>query len=136
MFRSIALWTCLIVFGLSHSVATGALVICRDAHGGARIETGCEKSSLGECVRADKSRAEPDGCSSHRCEDTPVQDQMPTIRAASRSLEQFSLPIAAPMAWASFLPEIARDHPPRWLAPQSGRPPDPLARLRTVVILV
>lgn len=136
VFRSIALWTCLIIFGLSHSVAAGALVVCRDAHGGARVETGCEKSSSGECVRADESRAAPGGCTSHRCEDTPVQDQLPTIRAASRSQEQISLPILAPITGASFRPEIARDPPSGWTATLCGRPPDPLTRLRTVIILV
>jgi len=48
--QSLLAAVCLIWFGLTNTLFAGGIVVCRDGHGGTRIEWGCSRNTDGECA--------------------------------------------------------------------------------------
>lgn len=131
---------CLICFGLTNTLLAGGMVVCRDAHGGLRIEWGCGRNSSGECVTSCEG---VDGESSddlgdpHPCQDIPVESGRQIVKAPPRGHD--SVLILAPVPVAVLAPG---DEGPRPIKARFGarceyeRPPDALRHVRTVVLLV
>ena len=127
-------WLVLLWFGVSSAVLTGGVVVCRDAHGGVRIEWGCERTAAGQCVvKCDEEPLDEPGLPLP-CQDTPIAGDELAATALPRSTGNVTAPVllAAPVLdpWmhSALGPIPARAHE----APD--RPPDSLARLRTVVL--
>jgi hypothetical protein len=135
--QTVLAWLCLSAFWLSHTVIAGNLVVCRDMHGGSRVEWGCGKSASGECrppsAQGEHSdeRAEPGPC-----EDIPVQAELQIAKTLSRSTDQLiasALTLVA-VRTPDLFPFRTAAHITPVVAPD--RPPDALCRIRTVVLLV
>lgn len=124
-------WLCLLCFGLSSSGLIGGLVVCRHADGGAELEWGlCDRDEAGWCLSGCPG-AERD---QQPCEDTPIHDEGPIAKVAPREAGQVAV-AAAVLLWQSWDDRPALRAGERVVEPRE-RPPDTLARLRTVVILV
>jgi hypothetical protein len=44
--QSLLAAVCLIWFGLTNTLLAGGIVVCRDGHGGTRIEWGCSRNTM------------------------------------------------------------------------------------------
>ena len=128
-------WLCLMWFGLSNTLFTGGIVVCRDGHGGTRIEWGCNRNASDECATSCGSEeSEPGSIPAHPCDDTPLKGDHELSKAPPRITGDFYV-AAIPAALttgvdASLWPAAAPEH----ARPQ--RPPDTLQRLRSVILLV
>jgi hypothetical protein len=128
-------WFCLLWFGLVNTAfAGGGLVVCHDALGGSRVEWGCSRTDAGECQVA-QNTADERGLPGP-CRDTPIQSEGHLAKAPPRTTCEATA--LAPV----FVPVLLRWDEPRpflksaWLRPAPERPPDPLGRLRTIILLV
>lgn len=147
--RLIAL-VCLVAFGLGQTVFASMAVRCRDASGQTRIELGCAKTVSGACVsscdgsaldNAD-SIASPDG--DHEpavpmapCQDEPLTQSFPVLKSTSSATSVvfteafFVAVLTLVMDWDAREPVESRAR-----ATDRDRPPDEIARLRTVILIV
>lgn len=139
--------TCLLAFGVGQCVFSTIGVICRDASGQSRIEFVCEKSNQGHCLTscaellgspAQQLHDDQPGKHGTPCEDQPIGKHLSTTRVWPSHSSLDSVLALAPVA-------ILDRHD--WHAPTCGchahlhsqalaRPPNSLAQLRTVIILV
>ncbi len=143
LLRLAATWLCLISIGLSGVAGSGMLVRCVDVSGRTRIEWGCARNAVGECLTscgAVLAPADEHGRHANHlpCRDAPLEGPGPAVKSPSRSAEFLStvhLPpaVAAATSIAAAAPACVRVHPVQRIA---ARPPDGLDRLRTIVLLV
>ncbi len=135
-------WLCLLSFGLDMALHAMAFVVCSSA-GGARLEWVCEKDERGACLHAGverdfADRDAPEGLPP--CEDRPVGDDHDRAHHLLAQLKQnghaeFVFPpvmTAAPPSFA-FEPPVLCDRP---RVDQRVRPPDSVARMRTIIMNV
>lgn len=136
-------WLCLTWFGLLGPLFAGGVVVCRDAEGGSRLEWGCTQNSIGEC--ASVCLESPAGHDSEHvpampCDDIPIRgDHQFTTTSAHRTLHAH--PVVQPGIASVFATVPAVSVPVRAFPGCAAlcsplRPPDSLARLRAVVLLV
>lgn len=135
-FESVTAWLCLIVFGLSHVLSVSGLVVCRDAHGGVRIEIACAKNATGECITSCGDEVDSTQDEQHPCNDTPVQAEGTVAKIVPRVTLDSGIPIQLPC----LLPAFVAVAPPRslvlWACATPERPPDALKLVRSVILLV
>jgi len=164
-FHSLALWVCLIAFGIGGCLIPTGLVFCTDAEGLTRIEWGCLRDEAGACssacdtdgsstidnvpdcdeqsvcvVFAESSDAEY-GPTSHSlprpCKDVPVKSANIKLQAPSR---QTHLPTALfldlPVADLPFPSLLDPGMPTQRVGVVQSHPPDALTCLRSVILTV
>ena len=130
-------WLCLIGFGLCGAFVQSGVTVCSDGHGGSRLEWGCDRNDDGECVtscgESSASDERHEGMP-HPCDDRPLkQDQT----FAQRGVRQIELPgPTAPVAipdwfWSGTPAPVARRLPP-----PRAHPPDTVAVLRCVILVI
>jgi len=133
--QSLLAAVCLIWFGLTNTLLAGGIVVCRDGHGGTRIEWGCSRNTDGECATTcGTDSADHEEAPAHPCDDTPVTADHHTTKAPPRvsaDLTPVAILLAAPAMES--LPHARRPGP---VITERDHPPDSLYRLRTVIILV
>ncbi|MFN0133815.1 MAG: hypothetical protein ACKVW3_14950 [Phycisphaerales bacterium] len=138
---------CLLAFGLGQMLCVSRAVRCRDASGGSRIELVCVKSSTGACLAScdDSNRTRHPESVSHSpdgpvqpCEDEPLVDQAAVAKALPKPIADSPLAAAIVMAVLVHVLEFAEPDIQRVFSTGSGRdrPPDAIARLRTVILIV
>jgi len=138
---------CLVALGLGQTVFSSIGVLCTDASGESRIEYACIKTSEGQCLTSctDDASAliEDDHDEDSRtlpepCEDQPLSQQF----NAAKLLPQW---ITIDTVLATFVVAVFCDTWSSPLAESVGsgrtpvdreRPPDSLARLRTIILIV
>ena len=136
---------CLMAFGLGQTLFTSIGVRCTDSSGKVRIELMCLKTSRGTCLSACTESAKhqtddphTDPAAQTPCEDEPLGSQVSPARVAPSSVPPEPVfvtvslevlwdrsPVACNCALRSFRSDRVRD-----------RPPDSLARLRSVIRVV
>jgi len=143
--RLIAL-LCLVAFGLGQAMFTSMGVWCTDASGDTRFEFACLKSSSGACLTLGIEASEHEADEDHSsdpvvptpCEDQPLGSQASTAKLIpSRvSLDPVFAAVIVAVLWEAGSGD--GDQLSRSAAPvrDRERPPDSLARLRTVILLV
>lgn len=135
-FHPVLTWLCLIWFGLTSTLLTGGMVVCRDGHGGTRVEWGCDQNGTGECLTSCGSETEGDSGIPHPCQDTPIEGEQQVTKAAPRTTSDLSKTVAVTVAalvlWLD--PPTPTNVAWSWSGPD--RPPDLLRHIRTVVLLV
>lgn len=137
---------CLLAFGLGQTLFASMGVRCADASGNTRIEYACFKSSSGACLttcidvtvhEADEDHSS-DPIAPTPCEDEPLGSQVSAAKLipSSVSLDPVFAAIVIAVLWDSW--SFAFDQPVRPVAPDRDRerPPDSLACLRTVILIV
>lgn len=138
---------CLLAFGLGQTLFAFLGVRCTDATGRTRIELACIKSSQGRCLAlcdilvADSVQDEhgSDQCDTPLpCEDEPLGPNVVAARSAASSASVDSVllnktAVALRTARAPGPPEPTRRC---WTESGRERPPDKLAHIRTVILLV
>lgn len=131
-------WLCLISFGLTNTLLAGGLAICRDAHGGLRIEWGCSRNVSGECVSSCGggvgSDSPDDRGAPHPCDDTPLEGVPQLVKAQPREVNAVltAALVAVPSLWVDTGEQTCR----LWSRTGPDRPPDVLKRIRVIVLLV
>lgn len=133
---------CLVVFGLGQIAPTG--VRCTDASGRSRIEFACVKSSRGGCTSAPADLALPadHADDDHDRDSAPCEDEPLGLQAAAKSAPASPtykpLPPPTVAAELSDLLVLQCTPPTRTFLKDPGpqRPPDDLARLRSVILTV
>lgn len=137
-FNPLIAWLCLISFGLTNTLLAGGLAICRDAHGGSRIEWGCSRNTSGECVSSCGGGV---GCdlpddrgAPHPCVDTPLVGVPQVLKAQPREVNAVST--AALMAEPSLCFDTRERISRLWSRTEPDRPPDVLKRIRAIVLVV
>lgn len=138
-FNPVLAWLCLIWFGLCNTLFAGTMVVCRDGHGGSRIEWGCSRTSDGECMKScgpDVGGCDDNGDQPRPCDDTPTKGVGQFIKVPPRTTHD--VPVSAPAILVMVAIHI--DAPALTLVVRDRarlqRPPDTLLRLRSVIILV
>ncbi|GJQ28330.1 MAG: hypothetical protein HBSAPP03_02140 [Phycisphaerae bacterium] len=132
-------WLCLIWFGLTNTLFAGGMVVCRDGHGGSRIEWGCTQNANNECVTScgsDADEPEDDTEPAHPCDDTPIKGDPQLTKASLRTTSHELVPVQGILAAITIgfdPPPPSRHHGYRDRPP---RPPDSLRCLRAVILLV
>ena len=135
--HSLVSWLCLVCFMLTSTVLTGQLVFCQHADGSVCLEIGpCGKASDGSCLTpCNVAVASADADQTSRCKDTPVKSDDHIAKVSQRTDHQPSVVPVLVLALTQWQPMPA----PAVLRPSvrvHARPPDSVARLRTVVLLV
>lgn len=135
---------CLLACTLGQAVIGSFAVRCTDAAGHSRVELACIRDSAGQCAaRCDDVSFDEDKYADHTEPAAPCEDERiaeTTIArtqsngasfdpVVSQTLVAFG--IAPSWALSEAIPSFARGFEVR-----HGRPPDALARLRTVILLV
>lgn len=138
-FNPAVAWLCLIWFGLTNTLFASGMVVCRDGHGGARVEWGCSRNESGECVTScglGVGESDDDGGQPHPCDDTPVKSDHEVTKAPSRTM--IDVPVSVPVLLAVIAMHIEVPLPAQvvWDRARPQRPPDTLQRLRSVILLV
>lgn len=140
---------CLVAFGLGQMLAGPFVVLCEDSSGNARIEIACAKTTDGSCLtvcgtnngglnEADANCQLGGGHTSHPCSDTPVGEPGNTAKLRPKSDCVDPSQVFALVA-ALFHPMVLAVVP---TTPSNGafwtteQPPDTVARLRTVMLIV
>ncbi|MCE9618754.1 MAG: hypothetical protein K8R92_02465 [Planctomycetes bacterium] len=139
--RLLTLWLCLVSFLLNGTTLCSGLVICDDGKGNTHIEWGCERSNDGDCRKVCTNESEcTEGESDHApapCSDTPVNPDVTIARALTHGPQDFSL-VATPVEFAIPVaiqePSACNKHLSS--LPVPVRPPDALAQLRCVILVV
>ncbi len=131
-------WLCLISFGLTNTLLAGGLAVCRDAHGGSRIEWGCSRNTSGECVSSCgggvSSDSPDDRGDPHPCTDTPFEGVPKVVKAQPREANAVLAPtlVAVPSLWVDMREQTRR----LCSRVEPERPPEALERIRAIVLLV
>lgn len=131
-------WLCLICFGLTNTLLAGGVSVCRDAHGGVRIEWGCSRNTSGECVTScggGAGNTSPDDRGApHPCDDTPLDGVTQLVKAQPREVNAVLMPalVALPSLWIDTREQTSR----LWPRTEPERPPEALKRIRAIVLLV
>ncbi len=137
---------CLLAFGLGQTVFAFRAVRCTDASGTSRVEYQCVKSDEGACLTSvARAGAHEDGDDhssdpgpSRPCEDEPLGAQASAVRLSPSTvvLELAFAAVAATMLWESW--SFTGDGCDGSPGPcrERDRPPDALARLRSVILVV
>lgn len=132
-------WLCLLAFGLNSTLLQGSVVLCSNPNGQARLEWGCDRTPQGLCI------ASSDGVfsdASHGselpgpCDDKPAKhligNAVPHKSAAIDALKSAMTFVALPQVISFEIPLL----PSKRLARSSPRPPDYVAQIRTIILLV
>lgn len=150
VFQRLIAILCLMGFGLGQCAVAPFFVRCQDASGKTSIEFACDKTSDGSCLTACNVRSgsapvvalpcdDEDGDHTpHPCKDTPLGESMHASKLLprSQSVDQVLL-LVVPVVfvdrivWSDL---IASE--PAAPVPPIARPPDTVARLRTVILNV
>lgn len=137
---------CLVAFGLGQVLFTSMGVRCTDASGESRIELACLKSSSGACltpcIDASDHVVDEDHSSDPivptPCEDEPLGSQVSGAKVipSSVSLDPVLKAVVAAVLWEVW--SFDGEQPVRFAAsvPDRERPPDSLARLRTIILVI
>jgi hypothetical protein len=137
---------CLVAFGLGQTLFTTMGVRCTDASGESRIEFACLKSSNGACLTPCIEVSEHEADDDHSsdpivptpCEDEPLGSQVSAAKLipSSVSLDPVFAAVVVAVLWDVW--SVDGDQPARSTAsaPDRERPPDSLARLRTIILVV
>ncbi|KAA0213825.1 MAG: hypothetical protein DYG94_11550 [Leptolyngbya sp. PLA3] len=137
-FHPAVAWLCLIWFGLTNTLLASGMVVCRDGHGGSRIEWGCAQNASGECATSCGSDAdEPGGDTgpAHPCDDTPINGDHEVTMTPPRTTNDLPVPIPVMLAVITLHIDVPSTQV-LWDRARSQRPPDSLQRLRSVILLV
>jgi hypothetical protein len=137
LLQSLVAWLSLICFGLGSTLLHGDVVLCRHADGTSQIEWGpCAPDDSGDCRTGCGDSFSCESEAPEPCKDIPVKDARHVAHAAvSQPVQPTWLPAPAVAILTPDLnagPVLARYTSP---SPRA-RPPDNLARLRTIVLLV
>src|SRR5262245_46381635 len=130
--QTLVSWVCLLCFVLSSTVLNGELVLCHHADGSTQIEWGaCTPDAIGNCLTG---CGDSTGSQSPKpCKDFPVKHDRQVAKTVPSPVPP---PTWHPAPLVAILtPELSAG-PTRAacsLLAVRGRPPDTLARLRTVV---
>lgn len=150
--QRVASLICLVAFGLGQTVIGPFAVRCEDSSGNARIEIACAKTSDGSCLTLcgsghgcsmDSAEDEPLGWMSgvhepHSCIDTPVDEPGNNAKLRPKS-DRVDLSQIVALVATLFHPMVLAVVP---TTPANGacwttdQPPDTVARLRTVMLVV
>jgi hypothetical protein len=134
---------CLVAFGLGQTLCASIGVRCTDASSNTRIELACVKTAQGGCLTASTEHATDDTHDSDPvapipCEDEPLGSQVSATRLMpSRvSLEPVVAAVVVAVLWDHW--SFVGDQPVRLLHSERDRdrPPDSLAHLRSVILIV
>ncbi len=137
---------CLVAFGLGQTLFTTMGVRCTDASGDSRIEFACLKSSNGACltpcIEVSQHEADDDHSSDPivptPCEDEPLGSQVSAAKLipSSVSVDPVFAALVVAVLWDVW--SVDGDQPARLASPvpDRERPPDSLARLRTIILVV
>ncbi len=149
VFRFLVAWLCLFSFGLDMAVHALGPVVCVSENG-ARFEWSCERDDHGDCLRTGRGAEKTsdhhgDGRVAGQdqtapCRDVPVDDDHDQahhlfVQAKQNGHAEFTLP---PVTLA-VLPPVMFQQPVRPIraGPEAvARPPDALARLASIVMIV
>jgi hypothetical protein len=144
MFQRWVMFVCLVAFGLGQTLLSSLVVRCTDSSGVSRVELGCAKSAQGACLvnccqslsQTDAAQDEPEPVTP--CTDEPIGPQLSTLKLFTSEIVLDPALLVAVLAivcdeWTS----ASELHVawPRGLA-ERERPPDSLAHLCTVILLV
>ncbi len=135
--QSLVSWLCLICFGLTSNLWTSGLVLCEHADGSTRLEwSECLRGQDGSCLASCEGAESPREGQPLPCKDTPLKVNVLVAKACPR---QATPTLLVPTLIVAILP-CRHDFtlPRRMQVDVSARerPPDALACLRTVVLLV
>jgi hypothetical protein len=137
---------CLVAFGLGQTLFASMGVRCTDASGDTRIEYACIKTSQGACitpcidpgVQAADDDHESDDVPPTPCEDEPLSSQAAAAKLipSNVSLEPLFAAVVVAILWdnCSFTTDQLAN--PRHPEVDRDRPPDSLARLRSIILIV
>jgi hypothetical protein len=137
---------CLVAFGLGQTLFTTMGVRCTDASGESRFELACLKSLSGACltpcIEASEHEADEDHSSDPivptPCEDEPLGSQVSAAKLipSSVSLDPLLTAVVVAVLWDVW--SVDGNQPARSAAPvpDRERPPDSLARLRTIILVI
>ena len=137
---------CLVAFGLGQSLFASMGVRCTDASGNSRIEYACVKTSNGACLTPsielvaheadDDHSSDPAGPTP--CEDEPLGSQISAAKVipSSVSIDPVLAAVVVAVLWDGWPVDIEQPARSATPEPERERPPDSLARLRTVILLV
>lgn len=131
-------WLCLLAIAIGSLLSRAGVVVCSDGTGGSRVEWGCDRNERGECV-TDCGPAEQhdDGEAPHPCDDrTAFPDQGGLHQSGIAKAD-----LTPPMLAIAELPARPFAVPPGLMLrsscpPTDPRPPDAVALLRSIIILV
>ena len=137
---------CLLAFGLGQTLFTSFGVRCTDASGNTRIEYACLKSPSGACLtpcidvtvhEADEDHSS-DPIAPTPCEDEPLGSQASAGRLmpSSVSLDPVFAAVVVAVLWDRWSFACDQSVRPVTLDRDRERPPDSLACLRTVILIV
>lgn len=144
--KQLIAFLCLVAFGLGQTLFASMGVRCTDASGDTRIEYACIKTSQGACltpcidpgVHAADDNHESDNVPPTPCEDEPLSSQASAAKFIPLrvSLEPVFAAVVVAILWAHW--SFTTDQPasPRHPEVVRDRPPDSLARLRSVILIV
>jgi len=137
---------CLVAFGLGQTVFASMGVRCTDASGSTRIEYACIKTSQGVCltpcvdpaVHAADDDHGADPVPPTPCEDEPLASQASAAKLipSSVSFEPVFAAVVVAILWDHWSFTIDQSVSPRHPEVDRDRPPDSLARLRSVILIV
>lgn len=111
-------------------------MLCRDGHGGVRIEIGCGKNATGECFTSCGEETDEHQDEQHPCDDTPIKFEGGVAKVSLRMTLDTSVTAQLPCALPTFFLEAPASSPVRWTWTTPDRPPDMLRHVRSVVILI
>lgn len=132
-------WLCLIWFGLTNTLFASGMVVCRDGHGGSRIEWACSQNANGECITSCGSDAESPGDDhgpAHPCDDTPVKGGHKVTKAPPRTTNDAPVLVLVILAVIPMHTDVPPPVRVTWDRDRPQRPPDTLQRLRSVILVV
>jgi hypothetical protein len=140
--HSLIAWLCLFSFGMDMAMHAIGPVVCASASG-ERLEWACEKDEQSACLRENVEQNLTDYHPQNGmppCEDRPVggdHDQTHHLLTQPRQggHADFTLPPATFAVLPSFSCDPVIRSGPSW-ADLRVRPPDAVARLRTVILIV
>ena len=139
--RLFTLWLSLVSFVLNGTTLGAGLVICDDGRGNIRMEWGCERSNDGDCKEICTNETDGnDSESDHApapCSDIPVNPDVTIARALTHGLQDCPL-VATPVEFVIPVAILELNACSKQLSslPIQVRPPDALAQLRCVILVV
>lgn len=127
-------WLILVWFALTNTASATGMVVCRDGHGGSRMEWKCDRNASSECLSSCSRDGDDHGAPLHPCEDTPISgdEQVSNATLLFAGSATIPLQVAVLVLWAG-VPERARLG---WVSSGPDRPPDALRRIRTFVLVL
>lgn len=130
-------WLFLLYFGLGNTLFAGGMVVCKTGDGAIRLEWGCERDGAGGCASGvDGGSTDEEPGDPEPCQDTPVAEGLRLAKAPPRAETGQRAADAMDVAVI-----VVRVEPPvrvraAWIIPGPDRPPDAIAYIRTVVLIV